>query len=249
MTAAPASEADELIQWQRDGIIGPFQAMAADDIEAIRREFESQSGDGSAQRTMNRHCDLPMLGELCRNAFPARRLQSLLGPDLVLWRSNLFLGNPRLDWHEDRHARLLGDGFAISALLAMVDGDADNCTLVVPGSHRLDAAEKEIRYGITADPQAGGNIRYRGSVSDSDFVRLPLAAGQCFIFHPGLLHASSGMLGGETPTRPRASIVFRVTTPDVPISPAAYESDPTRTGPVMISGVDAFGINRYVALA
>ena len=159
------------------------------------------------------------------------------------------MGNPRLDWHEDRHARLLGDGFAISALLAMVDGDPDNCTLVVPGSHRLDASAKESRYGISADPQPGGNIRYRGDVRNADFVLLPLAAGQCFIFHPALLHASSGMLGGEAPARPRASIVFRVTTPEVLVSPAAYEGKQPNAGPVLMTGADAHGFNRYVPLA
>lgn len=239
----------ELEQWQHDGYITPVCAMPPEEmachVDYFEREFES----GGAH-TMNRHCDLPAIGEICRKVNIWGRLATLLGPDIVLWRTNLFLGNPNLEWHEDQHARLLGGGFGISALLAMTDGNSGNCTLLAPGSHRLTPEQKERRYGINADTQAGGNIRYTGRVAETDFIRMPMKAGQCLIFHPELLHASSGIILGDAVPAQRMNLVFRATSPTTRVAPAAYA--PTMayaTKPILIHGVDRHGLNEYGHLA
>ncbi len=214
---------------------------------AARFEIEFERAGANA---MNRHCDLPVIGEICRKVDLWGRLATLLGPDLILWRTNLFLGNPQLEWHEDQHARLLGGGFGISALLAMVDGSSENCTLLAPGSHRMSPELKERRYGINAERQAGGNIRYKGDIAETDFVRVPLRAGQCLIFHPELLHASSGILAREAAPAQRLSLVFRVTSAHTRIDPAAYApSMPYATKPVLIRGLGHQDLNGYGSLA
>ena len=126
----------------------------------------------------------------------------------------MFLGNPRLPWHEDRHARLFArEAFSLSILLAIEDSPPDNCTVFVPGSHTLTPAAKEDRYGIAATRQAGGNVRYAGGIAAEFREPLSLEAGEMILFHPGLLHASSGFVNGrDLPSRERMSITLRVTT-------------------------------------
>ena len=121
-------------------------------------------------------------------------------------------GNPALPWHEDRHAGLFAEeAFSLSTLLAIEDSPPDNCTVFVPGSHRLTAPEKEERYGIAALVQAGGNVRYAGDVAAAFREPCPLRAGEAIVFHPELLHASSGFVNGDTEASTEwMSLTFRV---------------------------------------
>ena len=136
----------------------------------------------------------------------------------------MFLGNPRLPWHEDRHARLFArEAFSLSMLLAIEDSPPDNCTVFVPGSHRLTVPEKEAGYGIKATHQAGGNVRYAGEIAAEIREPQPLKAGEMVLFHPGLLHASSGFVNGREPAAAaRMSISLRVTTSGVEVRDEAF---------------------------
>ena len=79
-------------------------------------------------------------------------------------------------------------------------------------SHTLTPDEKEDRYGIAATRQAGGNVRYAGGIGAEFREPLSLNAGEMILFHPGLLHASSGFVNGrDRPSRERMSITLRVT--------------------------------------
>ena len=114
-------------------------------------------------------------------------------------------------WHEDRHARLFaGEAFSLSMPLALEDSPPESCTLVVPGSHGLTPEEKEDRYGIDARRQAGGNVRYAGDVAAGFSEPQPLKAGEMVLFHPGLLHASSGYVNGEDSAATDGMSIFRV---------------------------------------
>lgn len=242
-------ETDSL-QWNRDGWIGPFPALPAGTAAALADAFDAAFAATPDKRTMNRHCDLPDVARIVREAAVWDRLAQALGPGLVLWRSNLFLGNPRLDWHEDRHANLLGGAPSVSALLALRDSPADNCTLAVPGSHLLDPDAKAARYGLERRDQEGGNIRYAGQLDEDRFVRLALRAGECIVFPASLLHASSGYVGDAAPATPRLSLVLRVTTTAAVISPQAYVPTlPRASWPVLMRGGPGDATTRYGPLA
>lgn len=153
-------------------------------IEARR----SRSGDPS---TRNRHIDLPVLDALSADADFWRPIHDVLGRELLLRRTNMFLSDPRLPWHEDRHSEAFeSDAPSFSALLAMDDLPSQSCTVFVPGSHRLSVAEKERKFGISATYRESGNIRYAGQIAERFRAPLPLKAGEAVLFHPHLLHAS-----------------------------------------------------------
>ena len=70
-------------------------------------------------------------------------------------------------------------------LLALDDSPPDNCTVFVPGSHRLTVSEKEERYGITAEVKAVGNVRYAGNIAAAFREPCPLRAGEAVPVSPG----------------------------------------------------------------
>ena len=212
-------------EWERRGLIGPVEVLTRHEATTrIAREFNEQYARSGIAATRNRHIDLPVLAELCANPNVWEPAHGLLGDDLLLWRTNLFLGNPRLPWHEDRHARLfVREAFSLSMLLAIEDSPPDNCTVVVPGSHGLTVPEKEARYGITATRQGGGNVRYAGDIAAGFREPQPLKAGEMVLFHPGLLHASSGFVNGEDPAATgRMSISLRVAESGVELRDEAF---------------------------
>ena len=239
--ARSTSSVDPSAFW-RDGFVGPFQALDAERMAHIREGFFKQFSrrDGGA---MNRHFDMPAIFDLCIQANFLKHMQAILqASGLVLWRTNIFSGNPKLRWHEDHHGNLIeGPDISLSCLVAITNGDAENCTLLVPGSQKLSVQEKEARFGIQAERMPGGNIRYEGHIPPAEFVRAPLASGQCIIFHPALLHASSGFVD-RAAGPDRVSVVFRVTSTRVKILPRAYAGGPKDAArPVLVRGCAAAG--------
>ena len=108
--------------WERRGLVGPVEVLTRSEANRIGRDFREQCARSGVAATRNRHVDLPVLAELCANPNVWQPAHALLGDELLLWRTNMFLGNPRLPWHEDRHARLfVREAFSLSMLLAIED--------------------------------------------------------------------------------------------------------------------------------
>ena len=224
----PFERLDRRRDWERRGLVGPVRVMNRRHAAGIGRDFREQHERSGIASTRNRHVDLPVLAALLDDPGIWRPAHALLGDNLLLWRTNMFLGNPELPWHEDRYAGLfVRQAFSLSVMLAIEDSPPDNCTVFAPGSHRLTVGEKARRFGIESRPQAFGNVRYAGQVAAESCEFLSLEAGEMIAFHPELLHASSSYVNGRTEaSAERMSIVFRVTTPDAKLRDEAFASGP-----------------------
>ena len=183
---------EDMATLDRVGLLGPFRAIRTNEIVGIAEDIERQLDSTVHLGTMNRHFDLAALRRLCDRLRVWESVSQLLGgKGLVLWRSNIFRGNPALPWHQDSYANLLvGADASVSMLVALTDNLCTNCMLYAPGSHKLTVLEKEQRYGIVAERKAGGNVRYCGVLQPKEYMHLRPRAGECVIFHSALLHAS-----------------------------------------------------------
>ena len=203
--------ARDLYHWKRWGLLGPLPLLGENEVARIKSAVEAQYSRSGVPSTRNRHIDLPVLDALCEDADFWRPVHDVLGGELLLWRTNMFLADPRLPWHEDRHSEAFeGDAPSFSTLLAMDDLPSQSCTVFVPGSHRLTVPEKERKFGISATYRESGNIRYAGRVAERFRVPLPLKAGEAVLFHPHLLHASGSYArDGCRTSRERMILTFR----------------------------------------
>ena len=227
--------ADRRRDWERRGLLGPVETLAREQATRIGSEFREQHAASGISDTRNRHVDLPVLAALCANPKIWRPAHELMGDELLLWRANMFLGSPALPWHEDRHARLfVEETFSLSMLLALDDSPTDNCTVFVPGSNRLTVSEKEERYGITAEVKAVGNVRYAGNIAAAFREPCPLRAGEAVLFHPELLHASSGFVNAVSSTScHRMSLAFRLASKGAALRDEAFPDPRERRGEVL----------------
>ncbi len=214
----------ELYRWKRWGLLGPLPLLGENEVVRIKSAIRAQRSRSGVSTTRNRHIDLPVLDRLCTDEGFWRPIHDVLGRELLLWRTNMFLADPRLPWHEDRHSEAFeGDALSFSTLLAMDDLPEQSCTMFVPGSHRLTVPEKERRYGITATYRESGNIRYAGQVAERLCAPLPLKAGEAVLFHPHLLHASGSYARDRRSTsRERMILTFRITTPAAELRDGAF---------------------------
>lgn len=252
-------------QFRLDGVLGPVSTYAPDEAERkftpIREAVSRVPRDlpTGAHKTSwlphvrNRHFDLPAVAELCFHPAIVAGLTSLLGPDLVLWRSNLFVQGVgvglRINWHQDEYLELLAPPRTnLSVHVAVTAATEQNCVVVLPGSHRLTREEIREKHGLRfregSDRRGDGTPGYDASPEVQQALaangrRMTLAPGEFFIFHPSLLHASNLGAPDTQDDHTRIGVAVRVATPSVRVLPAAFGDvvNPSHRC-VLLNGVD-----------
>jgi hypothetical protein len=260
--------------YEREGYAGPFVAVDPGEIDRSRILPLVQALGGGARGAglweRDRHLDVPAIARLCRNETVVSCVRAVLGPDLLLWRSQLWRFEGRaegLGWHRDEYRALLGSrvGAHCSAQISLAGSTKANCVTILPRSHAWDEAELRAR-GYTSGPGVEFSPEW-GIPRDAEVLDLPMRAGEFFVFHPRLLHASvwarslrvgasrpwvarlarwstkaTARLSGERSVR--WSLTLRIATPDTTIPDSAFSQSPSGAAAVLLSGTDARGINR-----
>ncbi|OIK24551.1 chlorinating enzyme [Streptomyces malaysiense] len=157
----------ELEQFERDGFLGPVKIYEVEEMETrwktIQRELRDRShaiypeGSGKASSISNydRHLDIDLLSEHIMKREIVDRVASILGPDLLCWRSEFFpkfQGDEGTDWHQAAnfaHASgspqivwpsqdgLPAFGGTITVWTAFTHSTRENgCLQLMPGTHK-----------------------------------------------------------------------------------------------------------------
>ncbi|MCH8105862.1 MAG: phytanoyl-CoA dioxygenase family protein [Proteobacteria bacterium] len=139
------------------------------------------------------HVVCPYVNEIVRNSVVIDAVETILGPDILVWGVSLFLKPSHspgyVSWHQDLTYWGLSNDQEVSAWFALGPVTRDNgCMRFVPGSHKLGQIEHQ-------DTVNESNILTRGQHADIDIdessaVYVELEAGQVSLHHGYLLHAS-----------------------------------------------------------
>jgi non-heme Fe2+,alpha-ketoglutarate-dependent halogenase len=238
--------------YEEQGYLGPIEALAPAELESSALLAFVRS-IATGPDCLNRHLDVPAVAAVCRSPKIVEAVRGVLGPDLVVWRSTLFsvsADNQRLPWHNDEYRALVdctSGGAHCSVQINLTDSSQSNCVAIVPGSHRWDDAELERRgYGVV--PPGDWNtegVSFFTSPPEPPLLEMPLRAGQFYVFHPRLLHASivRRAAGGDPVDVARCSIALRIATTGAKILPKAFANSPSRATCVLLSGADRSGTN------
>jgi ectoine hydroxylase-related dioxygenase (phytanoyl-CoA dioxygenase family) len=170
----------------------------------------------------------------------------ILGPELVLWRTNFFAirQGRGLPWHQDEYRTLLSDPLAqVSIHLGITGATEANCIMVLPGSHRMtieELADEGFNFIPGTDKGAYGAPNFWRDPSRSlNITRMLLRPGEFFVFHPRLIHASHDLTAPANDPRkaplfpaalppPRVGFGLRITVPENEVLPAAFAETITR---------------------
>lgn len=197
----------------------------------------------------DRHLDVPLIYELGTLPKIVDAVRTLLGDDVMLWRSDIFEvqpGRPATAWHQDKS--FLGSA-NISALLdeegelasnvtvwlALTDADASSGALqYVSGSHKLGLIKERK---ATRDGIFGRNSELdlpEGWLSEQEQVRVDMKPGE-FVAHTELtLHRAT-----PEPTERRVAIGLRYARSHAvayPFSESPHGLDLSRYGALLVSG-------------
>lgn len=193
-TLAPAQAA----AFARDGYLCPLDALTAAEARTVRDRFEAIEAEAGRDvfRTHLRikgHLVFPWMVELAGHPAILDRVESLVGPDILLFASTMWIKNGRdgtfVSWHQDAPYFKLDPPGQVVAWLAVTDSHPGNgCMRVIPGSHRGPArAHVETR--------AADNLLTRGQtiegVDEGEAVDLVLRAGQFSLHHDNIIHGSA----------------------------------------------------------
>ena len=160
--------ANELVQFEKNGFIGPFTIYTPDEMDAlwdkIRRQLPDRShaaypvdAHGGVTNISNydRHLDIDELACHICNKKIVDRVTSILGENVLCWRTEFFPkypGDEGTDWHQaDTFANASGkpqilwpgenednfNGGTITVWTAFTDSTKENgCLQLIPGTHK-----------------------------------------------------------------------------------------------------------------
>ncbi len=182
----------------RNGYHFPVRALSAEEAKAYRAKLEGAEAHlgTSLMKTGYRnkpHLVFTWADELIRHPGILDVVEDILGPNLLVWSSSLFMKDAHdpsyISWHQDSTYWGLSHPDVVTAWLALsVSHMANGCMRVDPGSHLLEQLPHK-------DTFAPGNLLTRGQevqveVDESRVVNIELEPGEFSLHHVRIVHGS-----------------------------------------------------------
>ncbi len=222
-----------------NGYVGPFALCSPDEMsewrERIVRDVLATHPPHNI-REQSRHLDSRIVYDLCSHPAIVDRMTAILGPDLVLWRSNFFTKEPgglEIPWHQDFGFWPIDPAINVSAWLAIDEATPRNsCVQLIPGSHKTQLPMVKALPGMAFDKMTDPAY-----VDQTLCLDMPLKPGEFFLFNECTLHHSNA----NTSDQRRMGLAVRVTVPCVKI-----DHDQIFAGhkAIQLVGRDDFKLNR-----
>ncbi len=185
--------------YAQDGFVFPVDAVSEAEARAIRADLEAaeeeMEDDPEKLGLVRSYPDrlLPSFDRLTRNQNLIDAVTPILGTDLMVWSSGLFIKEANtthiVTWHQDLTYWGLDEAEEVTAWVALSPSNiASGCMRFVPGSH----ANQLVPHVDTFDKN---NLLSRGQevaveVNDGEGVNVLLKTGQASLHHGHLIHSS-----------------------------------------------------------
>ncbi len=141
-------------------------------------------------------------------------VESVLGPDIMVWSSQWFPKFPHdkafVSWHQDATYWGLTPPNVTTAWIALSQSTPQNgCMRVIPGTHKTLNLPQRETYGPDNMLSRGQEIAVE--VDEAHAVDLILRPGELSLHHIGIIHGS----GPNNSDSPRIGLAIRYISPDV----------------------------------
>lgn len=236
MQEGPASR--WIDRYHRDGHYAPLQVLSPEEARTCRARleaFEAERGGPLPGELRHRaHVFLAWLDELVRLPRILDAVEAILGGNLLVWSSTLFIkeggDGTHVPWHQDSRAYGARAPDVVTAWVALTDSTPENGALqVIPGSHR----QRELEHVVQHVPDSLLTRRREVAlgVNEADAVMIPLRAGEMSLHHSGLVHGSPPNRAADR----RIGLAIRY------LRPSAGRMAGPRERAMLVRGVDADG--------
>jgi len=185
--------------YSRDGFVFPYAVTSEEnaatllaDLEAAETELIDRPNELALLHSYPDRL-LPSFDKLIRHPRLLEAAAQLLGPDLLVWSSGLFIKEANtssfVSWHQDLTYWGLSDVAEVTAWFSLSYSNMQSgCMRFLPGSHRNQAVPH-------IDFFADANLLSRGqeiahAVNENEAVDVILKPGEASLHHGHLFHAS-----------------------------------------------------------
>lgn len=230
-------DADAVARFRKDGYLFPIRVMSAEDAAGYRfalEGYERQTGGPIAGNLRHKtHLLFTWASEIAHNPAVLDAVESILGPDILLWGSSFFIKEPQttayVSWHQDGTYWGLDGPDVVTAWIALADAPVESGAMRFwPGSH----LKSQIPHN---DTFAEDNLLSRGQeiaveVPDDEGVDVPLKAGEMSLHHVLLVHGSKPNRSNDR----RIGFALRYI-------PTSLAQTKTKDHATLVRGRDAYG--------
>ena len=187
---------NQLKQYKDEGFVSPINIFSKEKAKKIRNEIELIEKDLPEELEKsgryNAHLISPLLDEVTHNPKILDAVQSLIGEDILVCGTTLFIKNPNekgfVSYHQDAKYIGLEPHNWVTAWVAITDSNEHNgCMRMWSGSHKDNLKQHNQKFNE-------GNLLTRGqtvmNVPIKETTPLILTAGQMSLHHPTTVHGS-----------------------------------------------------------
>ena len=187
---------NQLKQYKDEGFVSPINIFSKEKAKEIRNEIElienKIPGELEKSGRYNAHLISPLLDEVTHNSKILDAVQSLIGENILVCGTTLFIKNPNeqgfVSYHQDAKYIGLEPLNWVTAWLAITDSnEKTGCMRMWSGSHKDKLKEHDQKFNE-------GNLLTRGqtvkNVPKEKTTSLILEAGQMSLHHPTVVHGS-----------------------------------------------------------
>jgi non-haem Fe2+, alpha-ketoglutarate-dependent halogenase len=187
---------NQLKQYEDEGFVSPINIFSKEKAKEIRNEIElienKIPGELDKSGRYNAHLISPLLDEVTHNPKILDSVQCLIGENILVCGTTLFIKNPNekgfVSYHQDAKYIGLEPHNWVTAWVAITDSNEHNgCMRMWSGSHRDNLKQHDQKFDE-------GNLLTRGQtvkdVPKEKTKPLVLLAGQMSLHHPTVVHGS-----------------------------------------------------------
>ena len=187
---------NQLKQYKDEGFVSPINIFSKEKAKEIRNEIEliekKMPDELDKSGRYNAHLISPLLDDVTHNPKILDAVQSLIGEDILVCGTTLFIKNPNekgfVSYHQDAKYIGLEPHNWVTAWVAITDSNEKNgCMRMWSGSHKDNLKEHDQKFNE-------GNLLTRGqtimNVPIDKTTPLVLKAGQMSLHHPTVVHGS-----------------------------------------------------------
>ena len=186
----------QIEQYHDQGFISPIRVISEQEALSIKEELEQVEKEFpeeiNSESRNNLHLSFAFLDALAHNKIIVDAIEDLIGPDISLWASVMFIKEPSskqyVSWHQDATYMGLDSLDFPTPWIALSPSNIETgCMTMIAGSHKTKIQNHE-------DTFAENNILTRGQViqdvDESKAVDLILQPGEMSIHHGAVIHGS-----------------------------------------------------------
>jgi non-haem Fe2+, alpha-ketoglutarate-dependent halogenase len=200
---------EQISTYEQDGFLSPIPILSRKELDHYVSRLEERIpailGDPDENKRMQykTHMLYTWIDDLVRHPAILDSVESLLGPDILVWNSGFLIKPPRdpsfVSWHQDATYWGLEPPEIVNAWLALSNSTPENgCVRCLPGTHRLAQVPHRDTFGKNNMLSRGQAIQL--AIKDGEAVFLQLKAGEMSLHHPLTIHGS----------QPNRSDIYRI---------------------------------------